>query len=153
MAWGPATELFMGVISIGEGNDKEEFVLPVSNIEKDLASRGLYIPGSLLRVNLRQDHPLTWGVPSQIGVFHRGAPVFRTSIPYFDMDRRVIATFAGDNILMSGYAENEDVLKNEAALVWVQKGKGQIILSSFNPQFRSSTAVTYKLLFNALLLD
>lgn len=153
MAWGPATDLFTGVISTGENDSKEEFMLPVNNIEKELASQGLYIPGSLLRINLRQNHPLTWGMPSQIGVFHRGAPVFRTSIPYFDMDRRVIATFAEDNILMSGYAEKEDLLKKEAALVWLQKGKGQIILSSFNPQFRSSTAVTYKLLFNALLLD
>ena len=153
MAWGPATDLFTGVISIGENESKEEFILPVNNIEKELASQGLYIPGSLLRINLRQNHPLTWGMPSQIGVFHRGAPVFRTSIPYFDMDRRVIATFAEDNILMSGYAEKEELLKKEAALAWVQKGKGQIILSSFNPQFRSSTAVTYKLLFNALLLE
>ncbi|MFN2396369.1 MAG: M14 family zinc carboxypeptidase [Bacteroidales bacterium] len=153
MAWGPAAELFTGVISTGENDSKEEFILPVNNIEKELASQGLYIPGSLLRINLRHNHPLTWGMPSQIGVFHRGAPVFRTSIPYFDMDRRVIATFAEDNILMSGYAEKEELLKKEAALVWIQKGKGQIILSSFNPQFRSSTAVTYKLLFNALLLE
>jgi len=153
MAWGPATELFMGVISIGENDKKEEFILPVNDIGNQLSSQGLYIPGSLLRINLSQNHPLTWGMPAQIGVFHRGTPVFRTSIPYFDMDRRVIATFAEDRILMSGYAEKENLLKKEAALVWVQKGKGQIILSSFNPQFRSSTAVTYKLLFNALLLD
>jgi hypothetical protein len=153
MAWGPAVELFTGTISIGEDPNKEEFVLPVRNIGKDLASKGLYVPGSLLRINLNNEHPLAWGMPDEIGVFHRGNPVFRTSIPYLDMDRRVIATFANDKILMSGYAEKEDQLKKEPAMVWVQKGKGQLFLSSFNPQFRSSTAVTYKLLFNALLMD
>ncbi len=153
MAWGPSTELFMGSITIGEDDDKEEFILPVRNIGDDLASKGVYAPGSLLRVNLREDHPLTYGMPSQLGVFHRGTPVFRTSIPNLDMDRRVIATFADDNLLMSGYAENEKYLKKQAALVWVKKGEGQIVLSSFNPQFRASTPITFKLLFNAVLME
>ncbi len=155
MAWGPATELFMGAIAIGEKEDenKEEFMLPVSDIGKNLSSRELYVPGSLLRVNFRNDHPLAWGMPEQCGVFHRGTPVFRTSIPGLDMDRRVVASFPEDEILMSGFAQKEELLKREAALVWLKKGKGQIVLSSFNPQFRASTPVTFKLLFNAVLLE
>lgn len=153
MAWGPAVELFMGALAMGENDNKEEFQLPVSNVGKDLSSKGLYVPGALLRVKLRSNHPLTLGMPEEMGVFHRGRPVFQTSVPYFDMDRRVIASFAEDNILMSGYAEKEELLKKQAALVWLKKGKGQIILSSFNPQFRSSTAATYKFLFNALLME
>jgi len=152
MAWGPAIELFTGVLSIGEDDDKEEFMLPISDISKGLTAKGLYVPGSLIRVKLMQDHPLTFGMPSELGVFHRGAPVFQTSIPYFDMDRRVIARFPPDNLLMSGYAEHEELMENNAALVWLSKGKGQIILSSFNPQFRASTPVTFKLIFNALFL-
>jgi hypothetical protein len=83
MAWGPAVELFLGAIAIGEKEDenKEEFMLPVSDIGKNLATKGLYVPGSLLRVNFRTEHPLAWGMPEQCGVFHRGTPVFRTSIP------------------------------------------------------------------------
>jgi hypothetical protein len=155
MAWGPATELFLGAISIGEKDDenKEEFMLPVSDIGKSLTSQGLYVPGSLLRLNFRNDHPLAWGMPDQCGVFHRGTPVFRTSIPGLDMDRRVVAAFPEDEILMSGFAQKEELLKREAALVWVKKGKGQIVLSSFHPQFRASTPVTFKLLFNAVLLE
>ncbi|MEE4287254.1 MAG: M14 family zinc carboxypeptidase [Mariniphaga sp.] len=155
MAWGPATELFLGTISIGEKDDenKEEFMLPVSDIGKNLSSQGLYVPGSLLRLNFRNDHPLAWGMPEECGVFHRGTPVFRTSIPGLDMDRRVVAAFPEDEILMSGFAQKEELLKREAALIWVKKGKGQIILSSFNPQFRASTPVTFKLLFNAVLLE
>lgn len=155
MAWGAATELFLGPVSIGEKDDenKEEFMLPVSDIGKSLTSQGLYVPGSLLRLNFRNDHPLAWGMPEQCGVFHRGTPVFRTSIPGLDMDRRVVAAFPEYEILMSGFAQKEELLKREAALVWVKKGKGQVILSSFNPQFRASTPVTFKLLFNAVLLE
>jgi hypothetical protein len=153
IAWGGAVDLFTGVISMGENDSREEFVLPVRNIGNQLSGQGLFVPGALLRLNLRQDHPLTWGMPSQVGAFHRGNPVFRTSIPSETViDRRVIASFPSDNILISGYAEKENLLAYEPAVVWIRKGEGQIILSSFNPQFRSSMAATYKLLFNALLL-
>jgi hypothetical protein len=40
------------------------------------------------------------------------------------MDRRVIATFPKENILMSGFIENEKLISDQAALVWVKKGKG-----------------------------
>jgi hypothetical protein len=85
-------------------------------------------------------------------VFHRSSPVFTTWQPYFDVDRRVIGTFPERDILMSGYAENEKELGNKTSAVWLKKGKGQVVLFSFNPQFRASTPATYKLLFNSLLL-
>lgn len=69
-----------------------------------------------------------------------------------DMDRRVIATFPEKAILKSGYIEHDELLENKAAMVWIKKGKGQMVLFAFGPQFRASTPVTYKLLFNALLL-
>ena len=156
VSWGRSTELFMGNLSIEDDNEeKEEFSLPVSNIGSRLQGQGLDVTGSLLRVRLRMDHPLTLGLPEEIGVFHRGTPVFATSFPYFDMDRRVIATFPKEknDILMSGFIQNEQLLSNQAAMVWVKKGEGQLVLFSFCPQFRGSTPVTYKLLFNALLME
>jgi len=78
--------------------------------------------------------------------------VLTTSIPWFDMDRRVIATLPENNILLSGYIENEDLISNKSMMVWIKKGKGQLVLYGFYPQFRATTAGTYKLLFNALLL-
>ncbi len=153
VAWRRASEMFFGALSIGKDDEKQEFQLPVRDISNGLERNGLYIPGSLLRTEIRKDHPVTFGMPEEIGVFHRGSPVFATSIPYFDMDRRVIANFAKDNILMSGYAEKEELLAEQTAAVWLAKGKGQLVLFTFNPQFRASTPVTYKLLFNSLLLE
>jgi hypothetical protein len=154
VSWGRSIDIFMGNLSIDEEKgQKQEFSLPVTNIGRGLSDQGLVVTGSFLRVNLRPDHPLTLGMPEKTGVFHRGNPVFATSFPYFDMDRRVIASFPKEKILMSGFIDNEKLLADRAAMVWVKKGEGQIVLFSFAPQFRGSTPVTYKLLFNSLLLD
>ena len=68
------------------------------------------------------------------------------------MDRRVIAKFPEKDILMSGYAEKEEKIGNKSAMLWLKKGKGQLVLFAFNPQFRASTQGAYKLLFNSILL-
>ena len=68
------------------------------------------------------------------------------------MDRRVIGKFPEKNILLSGYIENEKKLEDKINLVWIRKGRGQLVLFAFNPQFRASTAANYKLLFNAILM-
>ncbi len=154
VSWGRSTGLFMGNLSIEEDDEeKQEFSLPVSNIGDRLSKSGLDVTGSLLKVKFRPEHPVTLGMPEYAGVFHRGNPVFATSFPYFDMDRRVLGLFPDEDILMSGYIENEDLLSEQVALVWVKKGEGQLVLFSFSPQFRGSTPATYKLLFNSLLLE
>jgi len=153
VSWGESTGLFIGPLKIKHTEENiEEFSLPVQDISKSLIGKGLYCPGSLVRIQLKTDHPLTLGMEKEIGVFYRGRPVFRTHEPYFDMDRRIIGTFPEKDILKSGYIENGEFLANKSAMVWVRKGKGQLVLFAFNPQFRASTTVSYKLLFNALLL-
>lgn len=153
ISWGRSANLFMGPLSITRGKDKkEEFQFPISNVAPDLKKKKLYVAGALLNLNLVKDHPLTWGLPGSVGVFSRGRPVFRTSIPVFDIDRRVIGYYPEENIVKSGYCEEAELLKKKTGLVWLKKGKGQLVLFGFQPQFRASTQGTYKLLFNALLL-
>lgn len=152
LSWGRSVDLFTGMLSIGDGATKQEFQLPLRNIGNELLKKGLEVPGSALRMKLREDHPLTYGMPAEVAVFHRGSPVFSTSIPYFDMDRRVIASFPEDQILISGYALNESLLAQTAAMVWIRKGKGQLVVYGFSPHHRGQTPATYKLLWNAILL-
>lgn len=152
IAWGRSAALFEGTLTIGEKDDEEEFRFPFSDVSDDLRKDGLYIPGSLVRVKLTEDHPLTLGMPSETGVFSRGRPVFRTTLPGFDTDRRVIASFPEKDLLMSGYSSEEEKLGRKAAMVWLKKGDGQVVLYGFYPQFRASTQATFKLLFNAILL-
>jgi len=153
ISWGESTELFMGPLKITHSEtETEEFTLPVSDISKTLATKGFYCPGSLVKVQLKPDHLLTLGMENEIGVFYRGIPVFTTREPSFDADRRVIASFPEKEIMVSGYAEMEELIGLKSAMVWTKKGKGQLVLFAFNPQFRNSTPVAYKLLFNAILL-
>ncbi|MDZ7317945.1 MAG: M14 family metallopeptidase [candidate division KSB1 bacterium] len=153
ISWGRSTALFTGNLEIVRGkDDREEFQLPVRDLTEQVQKAGLFCPNALLKTILLEDHPLTWGLPKEIGIMFEGRPVFSTSIPIFDMDRRVIGKFPEQNILMSGYCEKEEALGNKSNLVWIRKGKGQLVLFAFNPQFRASTQATYKLLFNSLLL-
>lgn len=155
ISWGRSTEIFMSnleIPSIQKTSETEEFLLPVMDISEQLKKDGLYCPGALMNVSFLKDHPITWGMPEETGIFFRGEPVFRTRVPKFDMDRRVIARFPEKDILISGYCENENKIANQTALVWLKKNKGQLVLFGFPPQFRASTNGTFKLLFNSILL-
>ncbi|HER08128.1 MAG TPA: hypothetical protein ENO20_04390 [Bacteroides sp.] len=157
LAWGRSVSLFEGMLKIRrevkKEQSEEEFRLPFSDISPELSKAGLYVPGSLLKLDLIRDHPLTLGMPPRIGVFSRGRPVFQTSVPIFDMDRRVIGSYPEKDVLMSGYASEPKKLEHKAALIWLRKGKGQYVFFGFQPQFRASTQASFKLLFNALLLE
>lgn len=153
LSWGGSTGLFMGVLTVGEGDKAEEFQLPVRDIASDLGKQGLSTPGALLRIQLTQGHPLTYGMPQNTGIFYRGNQVFTTSIPYFDMDRRVVGAFPQRDILISGYADKNELLARQAAMIWIKKGKGQIVLYGFSPHFRGQMKGTYKLMLNGLLLE
>ena len=153
VAWGKSCLLFEGILSISQDKDKkEEFQLPFRDLTPTLQKNNVYCPGSLISMTLIGDHPLTLGMQKEIGVFYRGSPAFATSVPALDMDRKVIGRIPESNILLSGYCENSEKLANTSLLIWVGKNKGQMVLMAFNPQFRASTHVSYKLLFNSLLL-
>jgi hypothetical protein len=152
LAWGRSANLFEGIQLIKHKDKEEEFQLPFRDISPQLVKDGLYIPGSLIKVNVIQDHPLTLGMPEKIGVFSRGRPVFRTSVPLFDTDRRIIGSYPEKDLLMSGYSAGDEKMGNQAAMIWMKKGKGQFVFYGFNPQFRASTQTSFKLLFNAILL-
>ena len=154
VAWGESAELFVGTITLGEDDDAVEIQVPVRDDSEALEEQGLYVAGSLLAVELLADHPLTWGLPSEIGVFSRGRPVLGTSPPMLVADRRVVGSFParGEDLLLSGYVESGELLAGRPAMVWARVGRGQLVLFGFRPQFRASTPGTYKLLYNALLL-
>ncbi len=153
LSWGRSSDLFLGTLTIKpRKGEKESFVLPYRNPGQSLQKQGLYCPGTFVKVNWKPNHPLTLGMAKQTGIFYRGNPVFRTSIPGFDMDRRVIGWFPDDHILLSGYAEHLNLVGNKPIMIWLRKGQGQMVLYGFSPIFRASTPVTYKLVFNALLM-
>jgi len=164
ISWEESTKLFEGTLAISsekeKGNDKnkdeeeakDEFQLPFTDVSDQMKKAGFDCPGSLVKINLKHDHPLTYGMPPSVGVFYRGQAAFRTSLPDFDMDRRVIGITPEKAIRISGYVAKEELLGDKPLMIWMKKGKGQFVLFGFNPNFRASTHATYKLLFNSILL-
>ena len=151
VSWGRSTGLFTEGLPLPKsGEESETLELPVRDVSERL--KGVSVPGAFLAVDLIPDHPLTWGMPEKAGAFSRGTPVFGTSIPVLDTDRRVIGIYPERDLLLSGYIAGEKELQNRPTMVWVRAGKGQIVLFGFRPQFRGATPATFKLVFNSLLL-
>jgi hypothetical protein len=151
VSWGGSTGLFTeGLPMPKSGDEVETYELPVRDVTERLED--VLVPGAFLAVDFVQDQPLTWGMPEKGGAFSRGKPVFATSIPVLDTDRRVIGIHPERDLLLSGYLEGEEELQNRPTMVWVRAGKGQLVLYGFRPQFRGSTPATFKLVFNALLV-
>jgi hypothetical protein len=151
VSWGGSTGLFTEGLAPESGEkDGEKIELPVRDVTKSL--KDVSVPGAFLAVDFIPDDPLTWGMEGRGGGFSRGSPVFATSIPRLDTDRRVVAIYPERDLLLSGYIEGERTLQNKPVMVWVRAGKGQLVLFGFRPQFRGSTPATFKLVFNAILL-
>jgi len=153
VAWGQSVGLFTDGLKVKvDDSTTDTERLPVADATDAAKKAGLYVPGSLLEVRVADENPLTWGLPDRFGVFSRGEPVLRTSIPVLDADRRVVLVYPENHVLLSGYIEGESAIEDTPAMVWVRKGKGQLALAAFAPQFRASTPGAFPLLFNALLL-
>jgi len=153
LSWGGSTALFDGLMSIKiSETENDDFRFPFTNVAEKLQKAGLNCPASLLKVKLLPDHPLTCGMQSEAGILTSADQVFQTNLPAFDMDRRIIASYPEDHILLSGYCKKQELLGNYAAMVWLRKGKGNLVVYGFSPQFRASTPGVYKLLFNGLLM-
>ncbi len=139
----------------------EDFNLPVRNALTSPPGAGgraatitsdFNVPGSLLRVYLDTNHPVSAGMPHEIAAFVDSPIAFQTSVPSPDVQRSVIAWYPDDakDILVSGYAHGAERLQRKAAVVAFTRGKGKIVMFGFRVQHRAQTEGTFQLLFNAI---
>jgi hypothetical protein len=130
----------------------DEFNIPVRNALASVRPEEYSNPGSLVRLRVRADHPVTRGMPSETAGFLDAAMAFDTTAPGSNMERWVLATYPEDeeDILLSGWIHGADRLTRKAAAVAVTYGKGKIVLFGFRPQHRGQTHATFPLVFNAL---
>jgi hypothetical protein len=142
------------LIAFGDSCDYviEQFNIPVRNALASVRSDDYSNPGSLVRLHLRPDHPVTMGMPSETAAFLDGAIAFDTTAPATDMQRWVLAWYpeAEEDVLLSGWIHGAERLTRKAAAVAVTYGKGKIVLFGFRPQHRGQTHATFPLVFNAL---
>ncbi|MGK7312072.1 MAG: M14 family zinc carboxypeptidase [Candidatus Longimicrobiales bacterium M2_2A_002] len=125
----------------------EQLGLPVRNVVEGLPSERFFVPGTLVRMTVDADHPLGRGMPDEAAAsFVRSSAFARSGRGEID----VVARYAEDDLVLSGWALGEDRLAGQGALVRVAVGAGDVVLFGFRPQFRGQPRGTFKLLFNAL---
>ena len=128
-----------------------ELDIPASNAIERIDRSQFFCPGSILRVKVDNKLPIGYGMPGEAAImFYRGMAI-QTQIPPEGWDRKVVARFPEDDILLSGWLYGEEVIARKAAVVDVQNKKGHIILIGFPCQHRAQSHGTYKFLLNALL--
>lgn len=130
----------------------EHFNVPVRNALAKVKSDDFYVPGSLLRIELKAGHPVTAGMAESVAAFVDEKMAFETESPGEEMTRWVLAAYPErrTDILLSGWIAGEDKLTRKAAAVAMTYGKGKIVLFGFRPQHRAQTHATFPLLFNAI---
>jgi len=129
----------------------DEFRVPARNALLRVDRSRFYCPGSILRIKVDNTSPIGYGMPGEAAVMFYRAMALSTRIPPEGWDRKVVARFPEDEILLSGWIHGEDVIARKAAVVDIRRKKGHIILIGFPCQHRAQSHGTYKFLLNALL--
>ena len=124
----------------------KQFNLPIRNTLEGLKSSEFYCPGSVLALDVDNSQPLARGLARSVDAYFINSSAFETS----DSKVRVIARYAKDNVLRSGWLLGEDRLKGKIALAEIALGKGRVILFAFRPQHRGQTWGTLPFIWNAL---
>ena len=125
----------------------DQLGLPVRNTVAGLPYERFFVPGTLIRMTVDTTHALGFGMPEEAAAsFVRGAAFARSGRGTVD----VVARYAPDDLVLSGWALGEDRMANQGALVRVPLGEGDVVLFGFRPQFRGQPRGTFKLVFNAL---
>ncbi|MDH3206032.1 MAG: M14 family metallopeptidase [Gemmatimonadota bacterium] len=128
------------------------FDLPFRNAVRDLSTQDFFLPGSIIRLEVAQDHPLTYGLATDTKtLFARSQVLERT-----DGGRTAGVTtpvcYAREDYLVSGWTLGGDTyLAGRTAVAMAAVGEGQVVLFGFQPHFRGQPRGTFKLLFNALV--
>lgn len=129
----------------------KEFKMPARNILERVDRSKFLCPTSLLKVNVDNKTPIGYGMPKQAAIMFSRSLAFSTWVPSGEWDRKVVASYPKEKILLSGWLLGEGLIARKSALVDVKYKKGHIILIGFRCQHRAQSHGTYKFLLNALL--
>ena len=129
----------------------KEFKVPASNATERLDRTKFFCPTSILRIKVDPTTPIGYGMPEEAAAMFARSLAMNTWIPSGFWNRKVVARYPEDNILLSGWLLGEDKIARKAAVVDTQYKKGRIILIGIRCQHRAQTHGTYKFLLNALL--
>jgi len=128
-----------------------EFGAPARNSLSGVDRTKFFCPTSLLRILVDNETPIGYGMPKEAAAMFANSLALDTFSPSYDWDRKVVAAYPEDEILMSGWLLGEEYLARKAAVVDTKWKDGRIILIGIRCQSRAQSHGTYKFLLNALL--
>jgi hypothetical protein len=135
------------------------FDLPVRDTARENEER-LFVPGSIVRLNLDAAQPLSYGMEPDTAAFFAFSSVYASAsaagrgAPYSDPSAaagmKTIAHYGERDVLLSGWLEGEPLIAGRAAIVEAPIGSGRVVMFGFPVQHRGQSHATFRLLFNAL---
>jgi hypothetical protein len=124
----------------------KQLKLPLRNVLEGVRSSEFYCPGSIVSLDVDNKSPLASNLPTKLPAYFINSSAFTTTSD----DVRVIARYAAENVLLSGWLLGEDKLRGQVALAEVAMGKGRVVLFGFRPQHRGQAWATLPLIWNVL---
>lgn len=125
----------------------EQFKLPLRNVLEGVRSSDFYCPGSIVALEMDNKHSIASTLPAMLPAYFINSSAYTAAA---DANVRIIARYAKENVLMSGWLLGEDKLRGQIALAEVGFGKGRVVLFGFRPQHRGQAWATLPLIWNAL---
>jgi len=137
--------------------------LPLKNVLEGLRSSDFYCPGSILGIDVDTSNPIAHAMSKDVNAYFINSSAFELidkPAPKTNDDNegpardavRVIARYAKDNLLRSGWLRGEERIKDRIALAEIGMGKGRVVLFAFRPQHRGQTWGTFPFIWNAINL-
>jgi hypothetical protein len=137
--------------------------LPLKNVLEGVRSSDFYCPGSILGIDVDTSNPIARTMSKDVNAYFINSSAFElidkpapkpndTSEGPSSDAVQVIARYAKDNVLRSGWLRGDDRIKDRIALAEVTMGKGRIVMFAFRPQHRGQTWGTFPFIWNAINL-
>ena len=124
----------------------KQFNLPIRNSLEGLKSSEFYCPGSILSLDVDTTQALARGLAHTVDAYFINSSAFEATDPSV----HIIATYAKENVLRSGWLLGAGSLRGRIALAEVRLVKGRVILFAFRPQHRGQTWGTLPFIWNGL---
>lgn len=125
----------------------KQFNLPLRNVLEGVKSSEFYCPGSIVSLELDNRNPIAAALSATLPAYFINSSAY---VAAADANVRVIARYAKENVLLSGWLLGEDKLRGQIALAEAGVGKGRVVLFGFRPQHRGQSWGTLPLIWNTL---
>ncbi len=142
------------LIMLGASSDLaiDKFPIPVRNLKRGLTRDQHFAPGTIVRLQVDNSHPLGLGMPDETYGFYNNSPFFALVEGFSSHKATVAARYPNTDVVGSGWLKGEDLMAGRAAVVVVDLNPGRIVLFGLRPQHRAQTRATFPMLFNALYM-